>query len=124
MEDYEDPAPVEIIQSPTNVHDSPTMMQHLAIFNEYASRIVKTHNFGPVSLPNKFFKPGTSVVYFDHDNVQYSINITDLRYLFAIGDNVDVKGAKDVEVTGVAYLYPTAGDSLNNNVDESTFYCG
>lgn len=124
LEDYEDPAPVEIIQNPVSVHDSSTMMQHLAIFNEFSSRIVKSHNFGLVSNPNKFFIPGTSIVYFDNDNIQYGINITDLRYGFMIEEGQDFLGTRDVELQGIAYLYPSAGDSLNNDLDSATFYCG
>jgi hypothetical protein len=124
LDDYEDPAPVEVLQSPTSIYDSPTMMQHLALFNEFSSRIVKSHNFGNVSIPNIFLKPGTSVVYFDNENVQYGINITDLRYNFVLGENLDVQGTKDVEVSGIAYLYPSAGDKLDNALDEATFYCG
>jgi hypothetical protein len=123
LEDYEDPAPVEIIQSPTNVHDSSTMMQHLAIFNEFSSRITQAYNFGKVSAPNKLFKPGTSIVYINPEGIQYGINITDIRYDFIIDDNAEVFGTKDCELTGIGYLHPSAGDSLNPELDAASFYC-
>lgn len=123
LEDYEDPAPVEIVQSPINVHDSATMIQHLSVFNEFSSRIVKSYNFGEVSIPNKFLNPGTSVVYIDTRNIQYGINLTDIAYNFALGDNLNVMGTSNCTIAGIAYLNPTVGDTLNPNSDESTFYC-
>ena len=123
LEDYEDPAPVEIIQSPTNVHDSSTMMQHLAIFNEFASRISQPYTFGKVSIPNNLYKPGTSLVYINPDNVQYGINVTDIRYDFTIDESSEVLGTKDCELSGIGYLHPSAGDTFNPELDESSFYC-
>jgi hypothetical protein len=122
-DDYLDPAPVEIVQSPVNVHDSATMIQHLSIFNEFASRIVKSYSFGDVSIPNKLLIPGTSVVYLDTRSKQYGINITDISYNFTVGDNLDVLGATSCNVAGIGYLYPTAGDTLNPEGDTSTYYC-
>jgi hypothetical protein len=123
LEDYEDPAPVEIIQSPTNVHDSSTMMQHLAIFNEFSSRIVQPYTFGKVSAPNNLFKPGTAIVYINPSGIQYGINVTDLRYDFIIEQGNEVLGTKDCELSGIGYLHPSAGDSLNSELDTSSFYC-
>lgn len=123
LEEYQDPAPVEVIQSPVSVRDSSTMMQHLAIFNEHASRISRPHNFGNVSIPNKFIQPGTSIVFVDVDNVQYGINVTDVRYNFVIEDNTNVMGTSDCELMGVAYIHPSAGDSFNSNLDQASFYC-
>ncbi|MFI5406115.1 MAG: hypothetical protein ACHQ1D_06330 [Nitrososphaerales archaeon] len=123
LEDYEDPAPVETIQSPTNVHDSSTMMQHLAIFNEFSSRIVQPYGFGKVSTPNKLFKPGTAIVYINPSGVQYGVNITDIRYDFIIEENAEVLGTKDCELSGIGYLHPSAGDSFNAELDAASFYC-
>lgn len=123
LADYEDPAPVEVVQSPVNVSDSATMIQHLSIFNEHASRIVKSHNFGEVSIPNKFLRPGTSVVYMDTRNRQYGINITDISYSFVVGDNLPVLGTSNCTVAGIGFIYPTAGDTMNPDQDLSTFYC-
>lgn len=122
-DDYLDPAPVEIIQSPTGVHDSSTMMQHLAIFNGYASRITKQYAYGRCSIPNVLFKPGTAFVYVDTDNNQYEIDLTDLRYTFQVAEGEWVMGAKDVELTGIGFLNPSAGDNLNPNIDQASFYC-
>lgn len=123
LEDYEDPAPVEVIQSPVNVHDSSTMMQHMAIFNEFSSRIVQPYSFGKVSIPNNLFKPGTSIVYIDPDDVQYGVNITDIRYNFMIEDGAEVLGTKDCELSGIGYLHPSAGDSFNAELDRASYYC-
>lgn len=123
LEEYQDPAPVETIQSPVNVRDSSTMMQHLAIFNEYASRIARPHNFGNVSIPNKFIKPGTSIVFIDVDNVQYGVNVTDIRYNFIIEDNTNVLGTTSCELLGISYMHPSVGDTFNNQLDISSFYC-
>lgn len=123
LQDYKDPAPVEIVQSPVNVHDSATMIQHLSIFNEHASRIVKAMNFGEVSIPNKFLKPGTSVVYIDTRDRQHGINLTDIQYNFTVGSNLDIMGTTSCTVAGIGFLSPTAGDTMNPNDDLSTFYC-
>lgn len=123
LSDYADPAPVEVVQAPVNVHDSATMIQHLSIFNEFSSRIVKSHNFGEVSIPNKFLRPGTSVVYLDTRNRQGGINITDISYNFMVSDNLDVMGTTNCTVSGIGFISPTSGDTLNPNQDESTFYC-
>lgn len=123
LEDYQDPAPVEVVQSPVNVHDSATMIQHLSIFNEHASRIVQSRNFGEVSIPNKFLKPGTSVVYIDTRDKQYGINITDIQYNFTVGSNLDILGTTSCTIAGISFIYPTAGDTMNSNNDLSTFYC-
>jgi hypothetical protein len=123
LEDYEDPAPVEVIQSPVNVRDSSTMMQHLAIFNEYASRITRPHNFGLVSIPNKLLKPGTAIVFSDIDNAQYGINITDVRYSFIIDQNTNVLGTNSCELMGIAYIHPSVGDTFNSSLDQASFYC-
>lgn len=123
LDDYEDPAPVEIIQSPTSVHDSSTMMQNLAIFNEFASRITLPYNFGKVSVPNILFKPGTAIVYINPAGLQYSVNITDIRYNFAVEQGSEVLGTKDCELSGIGYLHPSAGDSLNPILDQASFYC-
>lgn len=124
LDDYSDPAPVEIIQSPTNVHDSSTMMQHLAIFNEFSSRIAQTYSFGKVSAPNKLFKPGTAIVYINPGGIQYGINLTDIRYDFIIEEGAEVLGTKNCEISGIGYLHPSAGDTMNPDLDRSTFYCG
>ena len=123
LDDYQDPAPVEVVQSPVNVHDSPTMIQHLSIFNEFASRIVKSYNFGEVSIPNKFLTPGTSVVYLDTRGIQYGINLTDISYNMEVSGNTPVMGTSNCTIAGIAYLYPTVGDTLNPGADEGTFYC-
>ena len=123
LDDYEDPAPVEVIQSPVNVRDSSTMMQHLAIFNEYASRITRPHSFGLCSIPNKLIKPGTAIVFIDVDNIQYGINITDIRYNFIIDEGTNVLGTNSCELSGISYLHPSVGDSLNSDLDHSSFYC-
>ena len=123
LDDYEDPAPVEIIQSPVNVRDSSTMMQHLALFNEYASRIARPHNFGLVSVPNKLLRPGTAIVFIDVDNIPYGINITDIRYNFIIEENSSILGTTNCELAGISYLHPSAGDTFNSELDRSSFYC-
>lgn len=123
LDDYQDPAPVEIIQSPTNVHDSATMIQQFSILNEHASRIVKSQNFGKVSIPNKFLKYGTAIVYQDTRQRQFGINITDLTYSFVVDSNTSALGADSVEVAGIGFIYPTVGDTLNPDVEEATFYC-
>lgn len=123
IDDYSDPAPVEVVQSPVNVHDSATMIQHLSIFNEFSSRIVNAHNFGEVSVPNKFLRPGTSVVYINTRGIQHGINLTDVSYNFMVGDNLDVMGTSNCTIQGIGFLYPTSGDTLNSNQDLSTFYC-
>lgn len=123
LDDYQDPAPVEIIQSPANIHDSPTMIQHMSILNEHASRIVQARNFGEVSIANKFLKPGNSIVYIDTRNNQYGINLTDLGYSFRVDSNTDIMGANSVSVSGIGFLYPTVGDTFNPMIDQATFYC-
>lgn len=123
LDDYQDPAPVEVVQSPVNVHDSATMIQHLSIFNEFASRIVKAQNFGEVSIPNKFLYPGTSIVYLDTRSKQYGINLTDIAYNIEVAENTGVLGTSNCTVAGIGYLYPTVGDTLDSGADESTFYC-
>jgi hypothetical protein len=123
LDDYQDPAPVEIIQSPANIHDSPTMIQHLSILNEHSSRIVQARNFGEVSIPNKLLRPGKSIVYIDTRNRQYGINTTDIGYRFAVDSNTDVFGATSVSVAGIGFLYPTVGDTLNPDADEGAYYC-
>jgi len=99
------------------------MIQHLSIFNEFASRIVKSQNFGEVSIPNKFLNPGTSVVYIDTRYKQYGINITDVSYGFTVGENVGVLGTSNCTVAGIGYIYPTVGDTFNPNSDDASFYC-
>lgn len=123
LDDYQDPAPVEIIQSPPGIHDSSSMIQHLSILNEHASRITNAHSFGPISIPNKFLKPGSSVVYINTRGNQYGINITDLSYLMTVDNNTEVLGAKDVNVSGISFLFPTVGDTFNPDVDLATYYC-
>lgn len=120
-DDYADPAPVEVVQSPTYVTDSPTLAQYLAVFNEYASRIVKSYDFGNVSIPNVLLRPGSNVVYIDTRGQQHSVNITDVSYNFDIGEGL-VFGSNNCKISGVGFIMPTAGDSLSGN-NESEFYC-
>jgi len=123
LDDYQDPAPVEVIQSPSNIHDSPTMIQHLSVLNEHSSKIVQSRSFGEVTIPNKFLKPGNSIVYINTRGYQFGINLTDINYRFVVDANTDLMGARYAEVAGIGFIYPTVGDTLNPLSDEATYYC-
>ena len=116
-----DPAPVEIITSPTGVSDSASMNQYMAIFGENAARIVKAYDFGEVSIPNIPIRPGMSVVYIDTRGMQHSVNITDIEYTFNM--DMGVFGTSKCVLAGVGYISPAAGDSLGGEDDFSSFYC-
>jgi hypothetical protein len=118
--DYQDPAPVESIQSPSGIIDSKTMEQYLGLAGEYASRIVITYEFPSVSIPNTPVRVGDSLLYYDSRGNENQVNITDMEYNFTAGTGRPL-GATHYSLAGMGYELSKETAVINELA--SQFYC-
>lgn len=119
-DDFNDPAPVESIQSPSGVLDSKTMEQYLGLFGEYASRVAITYDFSKVSIPDIPIRVGYSLLYYDSRGNENQVNITDIDYEFNAGSDRPF-GATYYKLTGMGYELNK--ELTFNNQVLSQFYC-
>jgi len=117
---YQDPAPVENIQSPSGITDSKTMEQYLGLVNEYASRIAIPYDFSKVSIPDIPIRVGYSLLYYDSGGLANQVNITDVNYTFTAGADRPF-GATTYSLSGVGY--ELSKEFFNNNEFYNQFYC-
>ena len=118
--DYIDPAPIESIQSPPGILDSPTMEQYLGLLNEQSSRIQITYEFPKVTIPDIPIRPGYSLLYYDISNREHSVNITDVTYDFTAGTESPL-GTQFYKLSGVGYDLSREHQDINDIKNQ--FYC-
>lgn len=117
---YQDPAPIEVIQSPSGVIDSKTMEQYLGLFIEYSSRIIIQYDFPKVSIPNNPMRVGYSLLYYDSFGRENQVNITDIDYEFTAGDGTPF-GASSYKLSGIGYDISKEYSNINDVINQ--FYC-